>query len=195
MGRLFDRFLSGKIGCCGVTSGSRNLKACFGVIYEGRRRPIKAATVDLRRKRMMRHLGILFALAALLLANTAEAGNKCCKPCKVKHCKVQKCKVQKCHYTYCAPAPTCCAPAPTCCAPVSSCNSCSACSAPVSHCGGCNACGTTTGCSACGTSTGCGAGGCGVITPSAAPAAPAAAPAVEEAPAPPAAAPAPAPAA
>lgn len=173
MGRLFDRFLSGKIGCCGVTRGFRNLNVCFGMICEGRRLAMRAARVDFRRKRMMRHLGILFALAAMLLVNTAEAGNKCCKPCKVQQCKVQKCKVEKCKVQKCKvqKCHTHCAPAP----------SCTACSAPVSHCGGC---------SACGTSTGCGAGGCGVITP-AAPAAPAA-PAVEEAPAPPAPAPAPA---
>ena len=51
----------------------------------------------------MRHLGFLFALAALLLANTAEAGrNNCCRQTRCQQTHVHR---VKCH--------TCCTPAPS----------------------------------------------------------------------------------
>ena len=179
MGRLFDRFPSGKIGCRGVWRSYRNLDACFGGIC-GRGRALKcAASSGFTEDKMMRHLGILFALAAMLLANTAEAGrNNCCRPAKCRthnHCGVQH------QRNHCARShQTCCAPAPCCTTAAPSCGSCEPCCAPATSCGGCG-------------TVGCGTAGCGVAAP--AQAAPAPAPAVENAPAPPAEAPpAPAPA-
>ena len=139
----------------------------------------------------MRHLGFLFALAAMLLANTAEAGrhsrgrHNCCEQTQCRthnHCGRQN------HHNHCGACQTCCAPAP-------SCDSCQACSAPAPSCGACQTCcASAQNCGGCG--NGCGTGGCGVAAPvhQAAPA-PVAPPAVENAPAPPAEAPpAPAPA-
>ena len=141
----------------------------------------------------MRRLGMIFALAAMLLTNSAEAGrrNKCCKPVKT-HCHKQKscCEQTPC----CAPAPApCCEQAPACGGCVSTGNS--GCNIVTASCG--NDCGAITTCGhrrnrGCnrGCNSGCDNGcstGCGVAAPAAAPAdAPAAAPAVEEAPAPPA---------
>lgn len=117
----------------------------------------------------MRSFGLILALAAMLLTNSADAGHKCCKPAK---CKPVKCKVVKC----CKPAKVkCCKPEPTCCSAAPACEVAPTC------------CASAPSCSSCGTSA-CGAGGCAVAAPAvmATEAAAPVAPAVEEAPAPPA---------
>jgi hypothetical protein len=159
----------GKDRLCGSSEGPCELRKCFPAQFV----VLKAdfSQICKRRVHTMRSFGLILALAAMLLTNSADAGHKCCKPAK---CKPVKCKVVKC----CKPAKVkCCKPEPTCCSAAPACEVAPTCCAPAPS------------CSNCGTSA-CGAGGCAVAAPAVmateAPAAAPVAPAVEEAPAPPA---------